>query len=68
MPPFALDVDDKFNETLSKFAKGGSKADVIRKAIATYRFLKSKTSNGSSGKPVAISDPSSFLGTTSAGG
>jgi hypothetical protein len=56
MPRFKLDVDDQFNNTLSRLAEGCSKADVIRKAIATYQFLKSEAPNNQSGKRVSISD------------
>lgn len=56
MPRFTLDVDDQFNDTLTKLAEGGSKADVIRKAIATYQFLKSEAPTGQTQKRVSISD------------
>lgn len=53
MPRFTLDVDDQFNDTLTKLAEGGSKAEAIRKAIATYKVLKSEVQ---AGKKVSISD------------
>jgi len=56
MPRFTIDVDDKFNDALAQLADGGSKADVIRKAVATYRLLKSEVPNPYSGKRVSISD------------
>ena len=42
MPRFTIDIDDQFNETLNKLANGGSKADVIRRAVASYQYLKSE--------------------------
>jgi hypothetical protein len=56
MPRFTIDIDDQFNETLSNLANGGSKADVIRKAIASYQYLKSEVPNSQSGKRISITD------------
>jgi predicted transcriptional regulator len=56
MPRFTIDVDTKFNDTLDRLAQGGSKADVIRKAIATYDYLKNATSDQASDKRVSITD------------
>jgi hypothetical protein len=56
MPRFTIDIDDKFNETLSALAKGTSKADVIRRAVASYQYLKSEVGNGHPGKRISITD------------
>jgi N-acetylglutamate synthase/N-acetylornithine aminotransferase len=56
MPRFTIDIDDKFNDTLTSLANGGSKADVIRRAVATYQYLKSEVPNQQSDKQVLISD------------
>jgi N-acetylglutamate synthase/N-acetylornithine aminotransferase len=58
MPRFTIDIDDKFNDTLTRLANGGSKADVIRRAVATYQYLKSEVPNQQSDKQVLISDAS----------
>lgn len=56
MPRFTIDVDDKFNDVLTELAKGGSKAEVIRKAIATYQYLKSEVPSMQSDKRVSVTD------------
>jgi predicted transcriptional regulator len=56
MPRFTIDVDNAFNDTLDRLAQGGSKADVIRKAVATYEYLKNETSNQAANKRVSITD------------
>jgi hypothetical protein len=56
MPRLTLDVDEKFNENLSKLANGGTKADVIRRALATYQYLKSQVPDPGSDKRVSITD------------
>ena len=56
MPRFTIDIDDKFNETLAKLANGGSKADVIRNAVATYQYLKSEAPSGQTEKRISITD------------
>ncbi len=56
MPRFTIDIDDQFNDTLTSLANGGSKADVIRKAVASYQYLKSEVPNGQSDKRVSITD------------
>jgi hypothetical protein len=58
MPRFTIDIDDKFNDTLTSLANGGSKADVIRKAVASYQYLKSEVPNSQSDKRVSITDAS----------
>ena len=56
MPRFTIDIDDQFNRTLTDLANGGSKADVIRKAVASYQYLKSEVPNQESGKRISITD------------
>ncbi|HEY6488904.1 MAG: CopG family transcriptional regulator [Terracidiphilus sp.] len=56
MPRFTIDIDDKFDETLNKLANGGSKADVIRRAVASYQYLKSEVPDAQSDKRVSITD------------
>lgn len=56
MPRFTFDMDDKFNETLSKLAEGGNKADVIRKAVASYQYLKSEVPSYDSTRRISIRD------------
>ena len=56
MPRLTIDVDDKFNDTLNELAKGTSKADVIRRAIASYQYLKSETAEPNSGNRISITD------------
>jgi hypothetical protein len=55
MQRFTVDIDEQFNKTLTDLANGGSKADVIRRAVATYSYLKSEVSPGSD-KRVSITD------------
>jgi len=57
MPELRLGIDSKFAETLKDLAQGTSEAEVIQKAVATYKFLKEKTA-GSSGLSVALADSS----------
>ncbi len=56
MPRFTVDIDARFDKTLSEIAEGGSKADAIRRAVATYHYLKSEVPNQNSGKRVSITD------------
>jgi hypothetical protein len=41
---------------LTDLANGGSKADVIRRAVQTYSYLKSQVPNQNSGQRVSITD------------
>jgi N-acetylglutamate synthase/N-acetylornithine aminotransferase len=56
MPRFTIDIDDKFNDTLTNLANGGSKAEVIRRAVASYQYFKSEVPNAQSGKRISITD------------
>lgn len=43
MPRYTIDFDDKFDSTLSELihsTDSKTKADVIRRAVATYKYLK----------------------------
>lgn len=43
MPRYTIDFDDKFDSTLSELINSTdskTKADVIRRAVATYKYLK----------------------------
>ena len=44
MARFTIDTDKQFDQNLDELVKltGGTKADVLRKALATYKYLKSE--------------------------
>lgn len=56
MPRLTLDIDEKFNKNLTELAKDTTKADIIRKALASYQYLKSQVPDQSSGLRVSITD------------
>jgi predicted transcriptional regulator len=58
MSRFTIDIDDKFNGTLARLAHANAttKADVIRRAVQTYSFLKSEVPTEDASKRVAITD------------
>lgn len=56
MPRFTIDIDDQFNKTLENLATGSSKADVIRRAVQTYSYLKSEVPNQETKRRVSITD------------
>jgi hypothetical protein len=56
MPRFTIDIDDQFDKTLTDLANGGSKADVLRRALQTYSYLKSQVPNQNSQQRVSITD------------
>lgn len=56
MPRMTFDMDDTFNQTLSDLAKGTTKAEVIRRAVASYQYLKSEVGNTGGGKRISITD------------
>ena len=56
MPRYTIDIDAEFDKTLTDLANGGSKADVIRRAVQTYSYLKSQVPNQNSDKRVSITD------------
>jgi predicted transcriptional regulator len=58
MAKYTIDFDDDFDKTLSELkdsTDATTKADVIRRAVASYKFLKSQTA---ADKEVAITDKS----------
>jgi hypothetical protein len=56
MQRFTIDIDEKFNQTLTALANGGSKAEVIRKAVATYSYLKQEVPGMDTDKRLSITD------------
>jgi hypothetical protein len=44
MARYTIDTDEQFDQNLADLVKmtGGTKADVLRKALATYKYLKSE--------------------------
>lgn len=54
MQRFTIDIDEKFSKTLEDLAQGGTKADVVRRAVATYKYLKDETSKD--GNAISISN------------
>ena len=43
MPRYTIDIDDEFDKTLTELVKNTdatTKADVIRRAVASYSYLK----------------------------
>jgi hypothetical protein len=56
MPRLTLDIDEKFNNNLTQLAQGSTKAEVIRRALATYQYLKSQVPDQNSGKRISITD------------
>jgi hypothetical protein len=58
MTRFTIDIDDQFNKTLESLANGGSKADVVRRAVQTYSYLKSEVPNSAAERRVSITDAS----------
>ena len=55
MPRMTFDMDEKFNQTLSDLAQGTTKAEVIRRAIASYKYFKNEL-DGPHGKRISIRD------------
>ena len=47
MARFTVDTDQQFDQNLADLVNmtGGTKADVIRKALATYKYLKTEDQN-----------------------
>ena len=56
MPRFTIDMDETFNNTLAELAHGTTKADVIRRAVASYSYLKSQVPTSSADKQISITD------------
>lgn len=58
MPRYTIDFDDKFDKTLSDLLKSTdatTKADVIRRAVASYSYLK-KAQQENKGAKVVVTD------------
>jgi hypothetical protein len=56
MPDLKLEIDSDFDDILKGLAVGSTKAQVILKAVSTYKFLKEQTADKSKGLSVAIAD------------
>jgi hypothetical protein len=56
MPRLTLDIDEKFNKNLTELAQGSTKAEVIRRALATYQYFKSQVPDNNCGKRISITD------------
>ena len=56
---YTIDLDQTFDQTLSALAanKGTSKAEIIKRALATYSYISGQTPS-ESGKKVSITDSS----------
>jgi metal-responsive CopG/Arc/MetJ family transcriptional regulator len=61
MTRFTIDIDDQFNKTLESLANGGSKADVVRRAVQTYNYLKHEVPNNQTDKRVSITNVASNI-------
>ncbi len=57
MKRFTMDIDERFDKNLTELANGGSKVEVIRRALATYQYLKREVGDGDTGKMVSITTP-----------
>ena len=55
MITYTMQMDEKFERTLKDLAQGSSVADVIQKAVVTYKYLKANAPVGSPNR-VTISD------------
>jgi len=59
MPRYTIDFDDKFDKLLEELIKSTgatTKADVIRRAVASYKFLKSEAPEADSEHKVSITN------------
>jgi predicted transcriptional regulator len=59
MPRFTIDFDDDFDKTLSDLVKttdATTKADVIRRAVASYSYLKKQQSANKDARIVVTDD------------
>ena len=57
MTQLRLEMDAEFAAILKTLAKGGSEAEVIHKAVSTYKFLKDQTSEENACQGIAITGP-----------
>ncbi len=59
MPRYTIDFDDAFDKTLTDLVKttdATTKADVIRRAVASYSYLKSQQKSNKDAKIVITDD------------
>jgi hypothetical protein len=58
MPRYTMDFGDKFDDLVAKLAqdKGITKAELIRRAVATYNYLTNETQDNKKGLKVSLSD------------
>jgi hypothetical protein len=59
MPRYTIDFDNDFDKTLSDLVKttdATTKADVIRRAVASYSFLKKQQQSNKDAKIVITDD------------
>jgi predicted transcriptional regulator len=62
MPRYTIDFDDHFDKTLSELVDttdATTKADVIRRAVASYSYLK-KAQQGNKDAKVVVTDNGSL--------
>jgi len=57
MPRYSIDLNDQFDTKLSKMAveKGTTKAEIIRRAVASYTYLNQQV-EGDNGRKISITD------------
>jgi hypothetical protein len=62
MPKLTVEFNDKMNQTLEQLAadKGVTKVDVLRRAVALYKYLESEQKEGSN-KKVSITEGDNIL-------
>jgi len=59
MPRYTIDFDDDFDKTLTDLVKNSdatTKADVIRRAVATYSYLKKAQKTNANAKVLIQGD------------
>jgi len=59
MPRYTIDFDDNFDKTLSELVESTdatTKADVIRRAVASYSYLKKAQQENKNAKVVVTDD------------
>jgi hypothetical protein len=55
---YTIDLDPTFDKTLSALAaaKGTSKAEIIKRALATYSYISGEAPSSDSARKVSITD------------
>lgn len=58
MSRYSVDLGDQFDSTLAQLAasKGTTKADIIRRALASYAYLSNEAPTSDGEKKVSITD------------